>query len=84
MSHCYSIGVNVDGKDQEVCSIVPGNEELAAKVKAAEKVGGPKPEVSPEEVQRAVQYHFKRHKPDEHPKGTDDNLVDQLNESFGP
>lgn len=68
MSHCYSIGVNINGTEKDICTLVPGNEDLAKRVRDAKKVGGSKPEVSAEEASRALDFHLKRHREADHPK----------------
>jgi len=65
MSHCYSVGVNIDGKEQEVCTIVPGNEDLGKHVYEAEKNKTKPRNPTKEEINRAIEYHFKNHKHEE-------------------
>ena len=79
MSHCYSMGVNIDGAEKEICTLVPGNEDLAKRVRDAEQAGGAKPKVSPEEVSRAVDFHLKRHREADHPK-VPNGMIDMMRE----
>lgn len=59
MSHCYSVGVNLNGKEREVCTIVPGNEDLSKEVHDA-KAKGIKPRTpTKEEIDRAIEHHLK-------------------------
>jgi hypothetical protein len=52
MAHCYSITVEIDGKEHEICTThVPGNEQLARDI-AAGRTRKP----TAEETQRAVDY----------------------------
>ena len=79
MSHCYSIGMNIDGTEREICTLVPGNEDLAKRVRDAEASGGAKPKVSSEEASRAVDFHLKRHKAADHPK-LPTGMIDMMRE----
>lgn len=77
MSHCFSVGVTIDGENRDICSLVPGNEDLARRVRDMESGKGEKPKPSDEEVRRAIEYHLNQHRPKDHPKpgGT---MVDQI------
>ena len=51
MSHCYSVGVNIDGQEQEICTThVPGNETLARDIEER----GPRP-LTQDEIKRSVE-----------------------------
>ena len=61
MSHCYSVGVNINGEEKEVCTVVPGNEDLAKDVEA-----GKQPKVTKEHIDRAIKYYLEHtHEEDE-------------------
>ena len=79
MPHCYSIGMNIGGSEKEICMLVPGNEDLAKRVRDAESSGGAKPDVSAEETSRAVDFHLKRHKEADHPK-VPTGMIDMMRE----
>ena len=61
MSHCYSVGVNIDGKEQHVCTLVPGNEGLSRHVRDMERLGQPSRKPTPEEIDRAIKHHQSQH-----------------------
>lgn len=65
MSHCYSVTIDIDGSDTEICTIVPGNESLKKDVEA-----GKSPIPTKEEIRRAINYHLKDHT---HTDGTKSN-----------
>jgi hypothetical protein len=67
MSHCYSVGVNVGGAEKEICTLVPGNEDLAKHVKEMEATGGKTREPTNEEVDRAIDFHLNNHSDKDHP-----------------
>ena len=77
MSHCYSIGVKVGGVETQVCTLVPGNEDLAERVRKAEDGKGAKPTPSGAELKRAVEFYQKFHLPSHHPR-LPGNLVDEI------
>ena len=61
MSHCYSVGVQINGKETEVCTVVPGNEDIEKEIHA-----GRKPQITNEHIDRAVQHYLKhKHEEDE-------------------
>jgi len=52
MSHCYSVGVNINGEEREVCTThVPGNEGLSRDI----ELGKPR-KPTKDEVNRAIDY----------------------------
>jgi len=60
MAHKFTAGVQIDGKETQIPTIVPGNEGLKYAVEKAQK-GGSKPR-SPtkDEVDRAVRHFLKK------------------------
>lgn len=81
MSHCYSVGVEIEGKNQDVCTIVPGNDDLAKHVKEMESSGGKPRAPTPEEVDNAIRYHIQNHKESDHEtEQLDPELDDMLKE----
>lgn len=67
MSHCYSVGVDINGKNVEVCTIVPGNESLGKDVHDAEAKGTKPRNPTKEEIDRSIEHHLKNHKHEEPP-----------------
>jgi hypothetical protein len=57
MSHCYSIGVRIEGKEKEICLVVPKNKRIKEEL---DKDKAPKP--TPQEVDNAIEYHLNLHK----------------------
>ena len=56
MAHYYSVTVDIEGKTQTICSIVPGNEELAKHVQMAQDQGIQPRGPTTEEIRRAADY----------------------------
>lgn len=78
MSHCLSVGVSIGDKAVEICTLVPGNEDLSRRVHDAEKQGGASPTPSKDEVQRAIDYHLGRHSEKDHPTPEPQTFIHQL------
>ena len=66
MSHCYSVGVEMNGKQQDICTLVPGNEELAAHVRDAEAKGTKPRAPTQEEINRAIEHSMSKHSDFDH------------------
>lgn len=69
MSHCYSVGVEMGGQERDICTIVPGNEELSKHVHEAEEKKTKPRAPTKEEIDRAIDYHLKQHSDKDHPLG---------------
>ena len=67
MAHCYSVGVEIDGKEEEICTThVPGNEALKRDIEVAEKGTGTGRAPTKEEVDRAVEFWKSERPKDRH------------------
>ena len=77
VSHCYSVGTKISGVETTICTLVPGNEDLAERVRKAEDGKGAKPTPSGAEMKRAVEFYQKFHLPSHHPSAPG-NLVDEI------
>lgn len=79
MSHCYSVGVNINGKEIEVCTLVPGNEDLSKNVHDAEKKKTKPRNPTKEEIDRSIEFYLKKHNNAEHPMADEqDHMKDML------
>lgn len=67
MSHCYSVGVDIDGKRRDICTLVPGNEDLSKNVREAEKKQTKPRAPTKDEINRSIDYYFKQHNDKQHP-----------------
>ena len=76
---CFQTGVKVGGVETQVCMLVPGNEDLAERVRKAEKEQGEKPTASGAEIARALKFYQRFHRPTHHPSAPG-NLVDEIRE----
>lgn len=56
MPHCLSVTVDIDGRTQTICTIVPGNDALKREVESAEQAGQHPRAPTDAEVGRAVDY----------------------------
>lgn len=61
MAHCYTVGIEVKGKQREICTLVPGNEDLAKDVAEAQRLGKPPRNPTTEEIDRALDAYFAQH-----------------------
>lgn len=55
MSHCHSVAVQIEGRPQILCTLVPGNRSLAREVEAAQLNGTLARVPTQNEVRRAVE-----------------------------
>jgi hypothetical protein len=56
MAHCYSVGVNIDGTEHEVCTThVPGNEHVRKAVESGQQYN-----LTDADVKRAVDYYMRK------------------------
>ena len=62
MAHCHSVHVEINGRNVEICTVVPGNEDIHRDLKE-----GKEPKVTREHVDRAVD-HYLKHQHDEDKK----------------
>lgn len=80
MSHCYSVTVDINGKEHEICTLVPGNEDLSKHVHEAETKQTKPRAPSKEEVDRSIDFYMKQHKESQHPKTSNDTELEDMME----
>lgn len=77
MSHCYSVSVEINGKEREICTLVPGNEDLSKHVREMEQKKKEPRKPTEEEINRSIDFYMNQHKDSQHP---DDDNKKELND----
>ena len=67
MSHCYSVGVKINGVEKEICTLVPGNEDLTKHVRESETKKTKPRAPTKEEVDRSIDFYLNKHEDSQHP-----------------